>query len=373
MLAPRSLAVHLVGSWARPEWLSSPEIRDVFLSSSAFWRVPAEHLLAAQDDATRLAICDQVRAGVDLLTDGEQRRQLFDRYFYARLDGVDAAHPVRHRWGGPRTGPQYEAWRQVAEEIRSADGPPEMPSPQVVGPVGWPGPLAVADYLFLAKEAPRAVPLKMTMSGPLTALNRLHDAYYHDRAALGHAIARALNQEALALADAGCRFLQLDEPEFRSAHLTDPELSRVLINETVAGLSQRGVTVLSHMCYGYANAVRQKAVNPEFRAALDLMASTNVDGVSIEYAQPGHQPEVLRALGDKGVVLGVINCSPDSAVESPMDVASRLRGALSEVPPERLHASTDCGVWFLPRDKAWAKLLSLVRGAEMVRWELGLD
>lgn len=371
MLAPRPLAVHLVGSWARPEWLSSPEIRDVFLAPSLFWRVPPDHLTSAQDDATRLAIYDQVRAGVDLLTDGEQRRQLFDRYFYARLAGVDADHPVRHRWGGPGTG-RNEAWRQVAEEIRSQDGPPEMPSPQVVGPVEWPGPLAVADYRFLAREAPNGMPLKMTMSGPLTALNRLHDTYYRDRATLGHAIARALNREALALAEAGCRFIQLDEPEFRSAHLSDPELSRALINVTVEGLSELGVTVLSHICYGYANAVRQKTVNPEFPGALELMASTDVDAVSIEYAQPGHDPGVLRALGDKGVILGVINCSPDSPVETPADVASRLRGALKEVSPERLHASTDCGVWFLPRDKAWAKLLSLVRGTQMVRWELGL-
>ena len=371
-MPPRPLAVHLVGSWSRPAWLSSPAMQDALGSPEHFWRPAAAYRPQAQDDATRLAILDQVRAGVDLVTDGEQRRQVFDQYFYARLSGVDAVHRVPHRWGGPRTRPRDESWRQIT--VGGAAGvSPELASPQVVGPVAWPGPLAVSDFTFLRRELGGHRLGKMAISGPITAMNRLSDAYYHDATALGHALAHALNAEAHALADAGCRFLQLDEPEFRSAHLEFPELARAVINETVRGLRARGVTTLAHMCYGYANAVTGKRVNPEFYGALELLADTDIDGISLEYAQPGHQPDVLAAVGEKGVVLGAINCDPASAVESPEDVVRRLEGALTVVPPERLHASTDCGVWFLPHATAVAKLASLVDGTRIVRRSLGLE
>ncbi len=371
-LGLRPLAVHLVGSWSRPSWLSSPSMADALASPDQFWRVPPLYRQEAQDDATRLAILDQVRAGVDLATDGEQRRQMFDQYFYARLRGVDAVNRVRHRWGGPRTKPRDESWRQMA--VGSTSGvSPELLSPQVVGPIEWPGPLAVSDFTFLQRELGGELPGKMTISGPITAMNRLADRYYHDAAPLGRAVAQALNREAHALADAGCRFVQLDEPEFRSAHLEFPELAREVVNETVRGLRARGVVTFAHMCYGYANAVTGKRINPEFYGALELLATTDIDAVSLEYAQPGHQPDVLRALGEKGVVLGAINCDPASPVETPHEVARRLEGALAVVPAERLHASTDCGLWFLPRAVAAAKLASLVDGTRLVRRSLGLD
>ena len=167
--------------------------------------------------------------------------------------------------------------------------------------------------------------------------------------------------------------MQLDEPEFRSAHLEFPDLAREVVNEAVRGLRQRGVVTFAHMCYGYANAVTGKRVNPEFYGALELLATTDIDAVSLEYAQPGHQPDVLGALGEKGVVLGAINCDPASPVETPHEVARRLEGALTVVPAERLHASTDCGLWFLPRAVAAAKLASLVDGTRLVRRSLGLD
>ncbi len=371
-LGPRPLAVHLVGSWSRPAWLSSPSLVDALASPDEFWRPAAAHRQQAQDDATRLAILDQVRAGVDLVTDGEQRRQMFDQYFYARLGGVDAAHRVPHRWGGPRTKPRDESWRQVA--VGNGGGvSPELPSPQVVGPIEWPGPLAASDFDFLQRELQGHRLGKMAISGPITAMNRLADAYYHDPVALGWALAKSLNAEAHALADAGCRFLQLDEPEFRSAHLEFPDLARDVINETVRGLRERGVTTFAHMCYGYANAVTSKRVNPEFYGALELLAATDIDAISLEYTQPGHQPDVLAAVGDKGVALGAINCDPASRVETPGEVAARLEGALTVVPAERLHASTDCGLWFLPRTVAAAKLASLVDGTRIVRRSLHLD
>lgn len=366
---PRTLAIHLVGSWSRPSWLASPDIKDALGPADGFWRPDPHYLKDAQDDATRLAITDQLELGVDLVVDGEQRRQIFDRYFYARLAGVDADHPALHTWGGPKAQQAAQSWRQVTDTLGSREGPPRVPSPRVVGPIAWPGPLAVDDYRFL--NAGRR-PTKMTMSGPVTALNRLADAWYHDRSRMGRDIARALNAEAHALADAGCRYIQLDEPEFRTAHLTDGEDSRGVINETVKGLRERAVTTYAHMCYGYANAVLNKTVNPDFYAALELMASTDVDGVSIEYAQPGHGPDVLHALAGKTVILGVINCAPDAPIETPEDVQRRLEEALTVVPPELLHASTDCGLWFLPRDRARAKLQALVDGTQKVRRTLGL-
>jgi len=368
---PGPLAVHLVGSWSRPPWLSSPDIADALGSPDTFWRPAPEVRAAAQDDATRLAILDQVEAGVDLVTDGEQRRQMFDRYFYGRLLGVDVDHPVMHRWGGPRAKPRDESWRRMAVSGDKGGVSPELPTPQVVGPVKWPGPLAVSDFQFLADQLGGPERAKMTISGPITAMNRLADGYYHDSKAFGLAIAQALNAEAHALADAGCQFIQFDEPEFRSAHVAFGDVARQVVNEAVKGLAARGVTVWAHMCYGYANVALDKRVNPEFEGALELLASTEVAGVSIEYTQPGHDPSVLRALGSKGVVLGAINCAPDSPVETPEEVAERLRGALGVVgAPERLHASTDCGMWFLPRSRAMAKLESLVAGARLVRQEL---
>lgn len=369
----RSLPVHLVGSWSRPSWLSSPEVADALGPSDKFWRPAPSYLKEAQDDATRLAIYDQLELGVDLVVDGEQRRQIFDRYFYARLAGVDADHLALHTWGGPAVQSSSQSWRTVASTMGPPVGPPRVPSPRVVGPISWPGPLAVEDYRFLSRMVGDHLPTKMTMSGPITALNRLVDDWYHDRMALGQDIARALNQEAHALADAGCRYIQFDEPEFRSAHLNDPEGSRALINVATAGLRERGVTTYAHMCYGYANAVLNKRVNPEFYAALELMASTTIDGVSIEYAQPGHGPDVLKALPGKTVIVGAINCAPDSLVETAEEVAQRLTEALTVVSPDRLHASTDCGMWFLPRDRARQKLAALVNGARLVRQQLGVE
>lgn len=369
----RNIPIHLVGSWSRPSWLSSPRIEDTRGPSEQFWRPAPEFLKEAQDDATRLAVLDQIAAGVDIVTDGEQRRQLFDRYFYGRLSGVDATHLALHTWGGPEASLANQSWRTVTPGLASQSGPPQMPSPRVVGPIAWPGPLAVDDFLFLDRLIHGTMPTKMTLSGPITALNRMADEWYHDRAQMGRDIADALNQEAHALVDAGCRILQFDEPEFRSAHLAVPQESRHLINRTLKGLKERGVTTYAHMCYGYANAVLQKSVNPDFYDALSLMAQTDIDGISIEYAQPGHTPEVLRAMGDKEVILGCINCSPDSAIETPEQVAEYLRGALSVIPASRLHASTDCGVWFLPRERALAKLASLVQGTQLVRQEQGLE
>lgn len=359
------LKTQLVGSWSRPHWLASASIRDAVGPAEDFWRVAPEYLREAQDDATRLAIFDQQVLGLDVITDGEERRQLFDRYIYGRLSGVDAEHPVEHTWGGPAAGPQ--GWRKVVDDIGSQAGPPRVPSPRVVGPVTWPGPLTVRDFEILDGVVKGRQATKMTLSGPVTALNRLADEYYHDRRALGLDLAAALNQEAHALADAGCRIIQLDEPEFRTAHRTRAEESREFINRAVAGLRERGVSTYAHMCYGYANAISNKSVNPEFRQALEVMASTDIDAVSIEYTQPGHTPEVLKALGDKEILLGVINCDPASAIETPDEVADRIRAALSVVPFERLGVAPDCGVWFLPRKVALAKVHALVEGARMVR------
>lgn len=369
-LEPKPLSVHIVGSWSRPAWLSSSSVMDALGDPANFWRPSSQYLKEAQDDASRLAIFDQLDLGADIITDGEQRRQMFDRYFYARLSGVDAVHQVPHTWGGPAGTQSSAGWRRVA--LATENGRPQVPSPQVVGQISWPGPLSVDDFRFLEDTVAGKKPTKMTMSGPMTALNRLHDTWYHDRGAMAHDIAQALNKEAHALADAGCRFIQFDEPEFRAAHLSDPDLGVAIINETVAGLRDKGVTVFTHMCYGYANAVIEKRVNPDFYGALELMAATNIDGISIEYTQPGHDPGVLRALGEKGVVLGLINCSPDSPVETAEEVAGRLRGALTVLSPDKIHPSTDCGVWFLPRNRAQAKLRALVEGTAMVRREWGL-
>ena len=180
-------------------------------------------------------------------------------------------------------------------------------------------------------------------------------------------IERAIGRPGRALPSTHVTSIQQKESENPSL-----EESRRLINQVVDGLKEKGVATYAHMCYGYANAVLNKSVNPEFYASLELMASTNIDGVSIEYAQPGHTSDVLHALGNKVVILGCINCAPEAPVETADEVAARLREALTVVPASRLHASTDCGLWFLPRDRARAKLAALVEGTRQVRRELGL-
>ena len=349
------LATQLVGSYTKPRWLYR---REALLARQLdqVWEPAPAVLEEAQRDAVRLAIADQERAGLDIITDGEQGRASFVTYFY-RLDGID------HQTLGPpnRDGIDLSF---VSVSPESSIQRPEVLLPRIVGPLRWREPMALADLRFLKQHTRR--PVKMTVIGPITAAARLSDAYYGDLRAAALAMAEALNQELRVLDAEGVDLLQLDEPDAHFlSQVTNPFVAEVL-DRAIAGVK---ATTVVHLCYGYSIAMKNKRVDERFGAVLEAVAASAIDAINLEYEEPGHQPELLRHVGRKTVILGLLNLGTEE-VASPEYLASRIRGALEVVPPERLLLSPDCGMWFLPRKVAFAKLRALVLAAEMVRAEL---
>ena len=354
MMTLHPLSTQIVGSYAKPKWLLRHE-RMAALDDSA-WRPDPDVVQEAREDAVRLAIYDQERAGLDVLTDGEAQRAAYDRHFFARLDGVTVADPVqveRVARNTPFQKRRTEGIEEHEELFRTR--------PRIVGPVAWPGPLCVDELRFARRLTDR--PIKATVVGPLTAIDRLIDEYYGDPEAAAMAIAAALNRELRALQDAGADLLQVDEPMF---HFKADEAARfgvAAVNRMTEGIT---VPVILHMCYGYAFVAESKTVNPQYGDVLALAATCDIAGISVEYEQPGHEPDVLRRCGDKHVLLGLLNLGTHD-VEAPAHIAARLREALKVVPAERLHPCSDCGMWFLPREVAFGKIKALVAGTEMIR------
>jgi 5-methyltetrahydropteroyltriglutamate--homocysteine methyltransferase len=336
---PRPLATQLVGSYTKPTWLL-----DKSTIGAERWSAAPDVLADAQDDTVRLAVHDQERAGLDLLSDGEGRRLNFARHFTTAWLGVDAEHPGTVEYARTGRPVQY---------------------PRVVGPLRWPGPQVVDDLRFLKRLTDG--PVKMTVVGPLTAAARLVDEYYREPEALVRACAAVVNAELRALEAEGCDLLQLDEPVLH----TNLGPLRPYAEEALArALEGVATPVVVHVCYGYAYRFPNKQADPGYAAALAIIAACpRVDWVSLEYAQPGHAPDVLRHCGAKGVILGVLDLATPTA-ERPEAIAASVRAALAIVPPERLHLSPDCGMWHLPREIAFAKLRAMVLAAEIVRSEL---
>ena len=340
----RPLSSTVVGSYPQPEWLidraalgshSVPRVR-----MSQAWRIPEPYLEEAQDDATVVAIRDMERAGIDTITDGEIRRESYSNRFATALDGIDADNPATiHTSGGePRT------------------------VPRIVGPVRWRGPVEVPDIEFLRSHTDRAT--KITLPGPFTMAQQASNEAYDDPDELVMDLAAAVNQEAHALQSAGANVIQLDEPWLRN----DPDGARRIavaaIDRALAGLS---VTTAVHLCFGYAALVGAKSRNRyDF---LGELSDSIAQQISIEAAQPGLDLGQLSELSPKIVVLGVLDLGDDQ-VETPEQVADRIRTALAHVPAERLVPAPDCGMKYLPRATAFAKLKALADGAALVRDEL---
>jgi len=302
--------------------------------------VSDEFLEAAQDDATLLAIGEMERAGVELITDGEIRRESYSNRFATALDGVDIENPG---------------------EVLGRSGQPTI-VPRVVGPIKRNQPVQVRDVEFLRANTSRRI--KVTVPGPFTMSQQVQNDHYPDRATLAMDYAVAVNQEVKALFAAGADVVQLDEP-WLQAHADDArEFGVAAINKALEGMS--GTTGL-HLCFGYAAVVKNKASEYAFLAELEGSA---VDLVSIEAAQPNLDLSVLAKLPSKTMVVGVIDLE-DAAVESPESVAVRVREALKYLPPEQLMLAPDCGMKYLPREVAFGKLQAMVQGVELVREELG--
>lgn len=354
-----ALSTQLVGSYTKPAWLARHD--HMMLYDNQWWRPEPDVLQLAKEDAARLSIYDQERAGMDVLTDGEAQRENYASHFAARLGGIDAV----------QLGDTLLSTREIPTIQLKGDNPDAkmeapLPVPRIVGEVTWPGPLSVDAVRFLKQHTSK--PIKANVVGPMTAAFYLKDEHYHDDRAAALALAAALNKELRALDAEGVDLLQIDEPVLHYHLARARRYGGEVINRMVDGLR---TPVVVHVCYGYAALIENKAVNPAYAEVLALLAACNIWGMSIEYEEPGHTPELLQHCGDKHVVLGLLNLGT-TTVETPDHIAARIRGALEMIPAERLHPAPDCGMWHLAREVAFGKLRSLVLGTEMVRRELQL-
>jgi 5-methyltetrahydropteroyltriglutamate--homocysteine methyltransferase len=332
----------LVGSYPQPEWLIDrtrlskqvPRVR-----ARDLWLVMPENLEAAQDDATLLAIRDQERAGIDIVSDGEQRRESYSNHFATALDGVDIDNPgtAMSRMGRP------------------------IQVPRITGPVRRRQAVEVCDVQLLRANTDRRI--KATVPGPFTMSRQAQDDYYGDEEALAMDFADAVNAEIKDLFGAGADVVQIDEPWMQQY----PDQARAYglkaLNWALDGVSG---TVAVHLCFGYAAVVHDKPTGYSFLAELE---NSKAQQISIEAAQPRLDLKVLRNLPNKTIILGVIDLA-DLTVETPLIVAARIRAALPYVPPERLVIAPDCGMKYLPRAVAYGKMKAMVDGARIVRQEL---
>jgi len=337
------LPTSLVGSYAQPDWLIDrqklagrfpPRVR-----AKELWRVAPEFLDAAQDDATLLAIHDQERAGLDIITDGEMRRESYSNRFATALDGVDIDNPgtALDRSGHPN------------------------PVPRVAGKVRRRHAVEVRDVQFLRLNTDRMI--KMTVPGPFTMSQQAQNDFYGDEEELALDYAAAVNAEIKDLFAAGADIVQIDEPYMQAR----PEKARrygvKALNRALEGVT--GTTAV-HICFGYAAIIHQR---PSGYSFLPELEGTAVRQVSIETAQSGLDCAVLERLASKTIILGVLDLS-DMTVESPRTVADRIRRALPHASAERIVVAPDCGLKYLPRDVAFGKMCAMVEGAAMVRREL---
>ena len=333
----------VVGSYPQPDWLIDRErLGDRLpprVRARELWRVPEALLEEAQDDATRLAVRDMEQAGVDVVTDGEMRRESYSNHFATALDGIDLDTPGVAL---DRTGH-------------------ENPVPRVVGPVRRTRPVETRHVEFLRAITDRRI--KMTVPGPFTMTQQAQNDHYASGRDLAFAYAEAVNEELRDLKAAGADVVQIDEPYLQARPDPAREYAIEAIDRALAGVA--GDTVL-HTCFGYAHIVHDRPSGYPFLAELNDCAATHI---SLEAAQPDLDPEVLRALPDKVVVLGVLDLGAEE-VETPEVVAERIRRALGVVEPERIVAAPDCGMKYLPRPRAVEKLRAMVEGARIVSEEL---
>jgi 5-methyltetrahydropteroyltriglutamate--homocysteine methyltransferase len=334
-----TLLTTVVGSYPQPDWLIDrqrlgdrlpPRVR-----ARELWRVAEEYLEEAQDDATRIAVQDMERAGVDVITDGEMRRESYSNRFATALEGVDLDNPGVAL---DRTGH-------------------ENPVPRVVGPIRRTRPVETRDVEFLRSLSDRRI--KLTVPGPFTMTQQAQNDHYDDERSLALAYADAVNAELRDLKAAGADVVQIDEPYLQARPEPAREYAIEAINRALDGI--QGDTVL-HTCFGYAHIVHDRPSGYPFLAELGECAATHL---SLEAAQPNLDPEVLRDVADKTIVLGVLDLGTEE-VETPELVAERIERALTVLSPARLVVAPDCGMKYLPRERAFRKLQSMVAGARLV-------
>ncbi len=337
------LQTTIAGSLPKPAWLAQAT------QLWAPWLLEGTSLADAKRDATRLAILDQERAGIDIITDGEQSRRHFVTGYLEHLKGIDFEHLVTMR-----IRQRYEA-----------------KVPQVVGPIARPRPVHSDDVCLLRAETDH--PIKYTLPGPMTIVDTLHDAYYKDRTRLAMEFARILNQEARELEALGVNVIQFDEPAF-NVYMDEVRSWGIEALERAAdGLKCKTAV---HICYGYgiqANIDWKKTLGPQWRQyekTFPVIARSKIDQVSLECHNSKVPLELIGLLKGKDVLVGAIDVATER-IETPEEVARTIRAALEFVAPDRLYPCTNCGMVPLPRAVALGKLKALAAGARIVRKELG--
>jgi 5-methyltetrahydropteroyltriglutamate--homocysteine methyltransferase len=337
------LPTMIVGSLPQPDWLIDrdrlghqfpPRVR-----AAELWRVPPEFLPEAQDDATLAVIQAQEEAGLDIVTDGEIRRESYSNHFATALDGLDLEHPgsVRNRSGI------------------------DIPVPRVTGEIRRPKPVQVDDVRFLRAHSDRTI--KITVPGPFTMAQQAQNDHYADDRALALAYADVVREEIADLFAAGADIVQLDEPWLQAR----PDVARQYGAEALTRAAEGAAgPVHVHLCLGYAAMVSER---PEGYSFLPELADTPVAAVSVETAQSHLDPSSLRPLRGKGIALGVLDLSTPE-VETPQVIADRVRRALDDVDVQKLMLSSDCGLKYLPRASAVGKMRSLAEAAALLRAEL---
>jgi len=335
----------LVGSYAQPEWLIDRDaLRNRLparILTGDMWRVAPELLKEAQDDAVLSILEDQHQAGIDIVTDGEVRRESYSAPLANAPEGID---------------------RERVETLIGRAGKPNK-VPLITGPLKRIAPVHVEDIKFLRAHTDRTV--KITIPGPFTLSQLAVSEYYKTPEEVAMAYAEVVNEEMKALYEAGADIVQFDEPYLQARYDDAKDYGVKAINRALEGIE--GTTAL-HVCFGYAAMVSDKS--GDGYSCLPLVSDINVDQVSIEAAQPDLDlGAALNALPGKTIMVGVLDLG-DETPETPEIVADRLRAALEFLPPERIIAAPDCGLKYLPRDSARAKLKALGEGTAIVNSEL---
>ncbi len=339
MLLPTSL----VGSYCQPEWLIDREkLKGQYpprTRAAELWRIPGSFLKEAQDDATRVAIREQEEAGLDIITDGEIRRESYSNRFATALDGLDLDNygTVLTRSGAP------------------------VPVPRIVGPIRRARPVEVEDLKFLRAHTDRKV--KITLPGPFTMSQQAQNDHYPSVADAAMDYARAVREEMADLFAAGADIVQLDEPWLQAKPELAEEYGLDALNAALEGAA--GTTVV-HICFGYAAMTKSRPAGYSF---LPQMKDCTCDQISIETAQAHLDTSVLESVRGKTILIGVLDLS-DHTVETPETIAQRIRRALPHVDADKVVVAPDCGLKYLPRDVAFGKMKAMAAGAAIVRAEL---
>ena len=342
-LATHLLPTTVVGSYPQPDWLVNRDLLSKVVPRTRMqqiWRVPEAFLEQAQDGATVLAIRDMERAGIDIVTDGEIRRESYSNRFATALEGIDIANPGM---------------------VKARSGMTAVP--RVVGKLRRPAPIGLRDLQFL--RANTSLPAKITLPGPFTMAQQAKNEFYKDEEEMAMDFAAAVNAELRDLQQAGADIIQLDEPWLRNDPAAAKRYAVKAINRALEGIT---VPTVVHLCFGYA-AVVPGNTKPTGYSFLAGLADSVAQQISIEAAQPKLDLGVLGDLAGKKIMLGVLDLG-DSRIETAEQIAARIRAGLKYVKAENLIPAPDCGMKYMPKETAFGKLRALAKGAAIVRREI---